>query len=305
MSGVGYQVPQDAGTVPVHVQVIDMEPFALDMIVPTYLAASDLTQRVARDAGLGAFWDDGTRRLFYLRARGRLLGDEEKLEDLGVVPHELLHLLPQPPEGSGVEERPPEYPPNQGYAGAGNLNVAGGSMIILGWTAVWAVALTVEQSVTLGLLPGVGLSLLVTSFARHLWGGVGSAIKIPLTAMTLFVPLLVLAAVPAVVSGASFQTLGLTLAAAFISGLFGIMLGWLAWYGAVEPLPNVTKKQVQEAAAAVTYPCGICGGQVTQDVKVDCRFGCGQVFHDGCYRAKEALASGDGCGVCGFRPANA
>ena len=73
--------PRDAGTVPVHVQVIDLEPFALDMVVPTFIPVSDLTQRVARDAGLGAFWEDGTRRHFYLRARGRLLQDHEKLEE--------------------------------------------------------------------------------------------------------------------------------------------------------------------------------------------------------------------------------
>src|SRR5688572_11896464 len=106
-------MPQDAQSVPVRVQVIDLEPFALDMVVPTYLPARDLTQRVARDAGLGAYWPDGTRRMFYLRARGRLLAEDERLQDLGVVAYELLHLLPQPPEGSGLEERPPEYPPNR------------------------------------------------------------------------------------------------------------------------------------------------------------------------------------------------
>ena len=124
MSVGAYQVPRDAGTVPVHVQVIDMKPFSLDLVVPTYLPARDLTQRVARDAGLGAYWPDGTRREYWLRARGRLLQAEEKLQDLGVVPYELLHLLPQPPPGSGLEERPPEYPVNKGYAAAGNLNVA-------------------------------------------------------------------------------------------------------------------------------------------------------------------------------------
>ena len=56
--------PQDAQTVPVHVQVIDLDPFALDMVVPTYLPASDLTQRVARDAGLGAYWPDGSSDFF-------------------------------------------------------------------------------------------------------------------------------------------------------------------------------------------------------------------------------------------------
>ena len=65
--------------------IIDLQPFTLDMVVPDYLPARDLTQRVARDAGLGGFWEDGTRRKYYLRARGRLLNDDEKLKDLGVV----------------------------------------------------------------------------------------------------------------------------------------------------------------------------------------------------------------------------
>src|SRR5690606_8320968 len=56
-----------AGTVQLHVQVLDVEPFSLDVELPTYLPARDLTQRVARDAGLGAYWEDGTRRRFWLR----------------------------------------------------------------------------------------------------------------------------------------------------------------------------------------------------------------------------------------------
>src|SRR5687767_1923910 len=181
MSVGAYQVPRDAGTVPVRVQVIDLQPFSLDLVVPTYLAASDLTQRVARDAGLGGYWPDGTRREYYLRARGRLMLPDEKLQDLGVVPHELLHLLPQPPAGSGLEERPPEYPKTHGYAAAGNLNVALALMAVFLWTAGWAAGLTVEHGLLLGLLPGVGLSLLCTTLARHLWGGLGSQIRIPVT----------------------------------------------------------------------------------------------------------------------------
>ena len=304
MAGVGYNAPKDAQTVPVHVQVIDLEPFALDMVVPTYLPARDLTQRVARDAGLGAYWPDGTRRNFYLRARGRLLAEEEKLQDLGIVPHELLHLLPEPPEGSGLEERPPEYPPNRGYAGAGNLNAVFGLVVVLSWTAAWAVAISASQSPLVGLLPGLGLSLLSTSFARHLWGGLGSSIKIPVTGLGVYLPLLGLVGIPAFVSGAADgYGIALVLGPAFIGGIFGVMLGWLAWYGAVEPLPKVSLKQVKDAEALVTYPCGICGGAVMQDVKADCRFGCGQVFHDGCYRAKQSLAASDGCAVCGFQPA--
>jgi uncharacterized ubiquitin-like protein YukD len=302
MSLGAYQTPRDAGTVPIHVQVIDLQPFSLDMVVPDYLPARDLTQRVARDAGLGAFWEDGTRRKFYLRVRGRLLTDEEKLRDFGVVPHELVHLLPQPPEGSGLEERPPEYPANKGYAGAGNLNVLGSMVVVLGWTAAWSVALSTWPSVILGLIPGVALSLLVTSFARHLWGGVGSQIRIPVTGLALFVSMLVLAGLFAWPLGADPADLAVALGTAFIGGAMGVLLGWLAWYGAVEPLPKVTHAEQKVGEASVTWPCGICGGAVTPDVKAECVYRCGRVFHVGCYQAKVAITDGASCAVCGFAP---
>ena len=41
------QGPKDAQTIPVHVQVVDLEPMTLDVIPPDYLPAADLTQRVA------------------------------------------------------------------------------------------------------------------------------------------------------------------------------------------------------------------------------------------------------------------
>ena len=295
--------PRDAGTVPIHVQVIDLESFSLEMTVPTYLPARDLTQRVARDAGLGAYWEDGTRRIFYLRARGRLLGEGEKLEDLGVVPYELLHLLPEPPANSGLEEQAPEYPPNQGYAAAGNVSAALGLAVVLLWTAAWAAALAVTPYWYVGLFPGVGLSLLCTTFARHLWGGLGGAIQVPITGLLVFVPLLLLAGGPALVSGVPFSVVLLCLTPALIGGILGVMLGWLAWYGAVEPLPERTVAEVVEASALVTWPCGLCGGQVTQDIKADCQFGCGRVFHEGCYRARRALTTSGACSVCGFQPA--
>ncbi|MEC8424617.1 MAG: EsaB/YukD family protein, partial [Myxococcota bacterium] len=119
------QQPQVQQTVRVRVQVIDLESFTLDLIVPTYLPARDLTQRVARDAGLEAYWPDGRRRLYWLRARGRLLGDEDKLEQLGVVDGELVYLLPEPPSGSGVVEQTPDHPENRGYAGKGVFALLG------------------------------------------------------------------------------------------------------------------------------------------------------------------------------------
>lgn len=283
-------------------QVIDVEPFALDMVLPAYLPASDLTQRVARDAGLGAYFEDGSRRTYYLRARGRLLRPEEKLQDLGIVPDELLHLLPEPAQGEGLRERPPEYPPPQGSRAAGSIQALGWAVVLLAWTGAWALALTVQQGVIDGLLPGVGLSLLCTTFSRHLWGGSGSAIRIPLTALPVYFGLMVVAAAPALIVGAPLAALALALGSAFIGGSMGVLLGWLAWYGAVEPLPAVQLQEVKKAEALVTWPCGVCGAAVTADVKAECQFGCGRVFHQGCYAARNALAPGGDCAICGFTP---
>ncbi len=299
--------PREAGTVAIHVQVIDLKPFSLNMVVPTYLPARDLTQRVARDAGLGAFWEDGTRRKFYLRVRGRLLDPEEKLQDLGVVAHELVHLLPEPPEGSGLEEQVPEYPANRGYAGAINLNIFASLAVIFVWSGAWAIGLsgwpqdqlTPWKSVLFGLFPGVALSLLVTSFSRHLWGGTGNRARIPMIGFVVFFSMLLLVGFFAFPLGAAPWDLVISLSTAAIAGGMGILLGWLAWYGAVEPLPKITVAQQKEGEALVTWPCGICGGPVTVDVKADCVRGCGRVFHEGCYQARQALSDGRTCAVCG------
>ena len=42
-------------TIQVRIQVIDMKPQVLDLRVPVYLKASDLSQRIIRDAGLEPF----------------------------------------------------------------------------------------------------------------------------------------------------------------------------------------------------------------------------------------------------------
>ncbi len=143
MSAVQGPNVQPQQTVQVRVQVVDLNSFTLDLQVPTYLPARDLTHRVAQDAGLGAFWPDGRRRLFWLRARGRLLQEHETLGDLGVVNGELVYLLPEPPAGSGVAEQPPEFPQSQGYAGKGLLVLLAATAGVLVWGLAWGVALTV------------------------------------------------------------------------------------------------------------------------------------------------------------------
>jgi uncharacterized ubiquitin-like protein YukD len=303
----------DAGTVAVRVQVIDVVPLALDLVIPNYLPARDLTQRIAVDAQLGAYRGDGTRRGFQLRARGRVLADDERLVDLGVGDGELLQLLPEPPDNH-VVEREPEYPITHPYVGAGWGNVLSGLLSLSLWTAGWAVALTAIPSLmlswggtarvaVLGVLPALGLALLATSFARHLLGGDGKRWVIPVLGLAVFAPLVVVAVVPAALLGVAPGALAVAVGLAAGAGIFGVMLGWLAWYGAVEPLPP-PKVAVSGAVgpAVVTVPCAICGGPVTPDVLAGCRFGCGRAFHVGCIKARESVSTGSACAVCGFQP---
>jgi uncharacterized ubiquitin-like protein YukD len=310
MSQLGAQA-QEAGTVIVRVQVVDVESAALDLMVPTYLPTKDVTQRIARDANLGAYWPDGTRRRFWIRARGRLLGEDEKLSDVGVVDGELIHILPQPPEGSGVIERPPEYPKTTGYRGGNIVVMIGSALTVLAFAALWAVSLTVDLGIgpalVLGAIPALAIALLSVSTARHLFGPPGSSIRIPLVGLVLFVPVFALAFIPGFVVGADVTGLGIAAGVGFVIGIAGIIMGWLAWFGAVEPLPEVNRAEetleaVQQASVA---QCAICGGDVDlndMEIRQDCGYGCGRVFHQGCYRARAAIAREGQCAVCGYQP---
>jgi len=295
--------PQDAQTVPVRVQIIELEPFALDLVIPSYLTVKDLSHRVAQDAGLGAFWEDGTRRIYWLRARGRVLQDHEKLQELGIVPHELLHLLPQPPVGSGVQERPPEYPENKGYAAGGNLALVGGIGQMAIWAGAWVMALSVDQSIIVAFLPAVAMALHVTSFARHIFGGVGSAVRIPAAGLAIYMPVMIM------VMLASWLWAGIApldmfgpLVLGVFGGFFGVLLAWLAWYGPVEALPERTIAHVLAEEQEAVYSCGICGLDVPPDVRSDCIYQCGRVFHSGCYAARQSVWNKEGCAVCGWMP---
>lgn len=300
---MAHQAPKDARTVKVRVQIIDMEPFTLDLVVPTYLPASDLTQRIARDAGLGATWPDGTRRLFWLRARGRVMRDEERLDDLGVIRDELVHLLPQPPPGSGVQERPPEYPENKGYAAAG-WGPAVSGLALVGLTAMaWAIGLLEVRNLLMALLPPTALALLATSLGRHLLGGEGSDLKIPALGAGITLPLWILSLVPMLLLVEQEPLeLALVVLPSALACLLGVTLGWLAWYGAVEPLPKITKAEVQHQEQVAVYNCGICGLEVQPEVRAPCQYACGRIFHSGCLQARTAVHQGSGCAVCGFQP---
>jgi uncharacterized ubiquitin-like protein YukD len=297
----------DPNTVTVRVQVIDLKPFTLDLQLPTYLPARDLTQRVARDAGLEAHWGDGRRRLYWLRARGRLMADEEALADLGVVQGELVYLLPEPPAGSGVVERTPEYPETHDYSGAGVGAIVASLAMVLAWSAGWGVALAHDRGTATVTLPALALGFFCASLARHAWGGRGNQARIAATGLALHLLFTVIAYLgPVAVSDAKATDAWQAVTPGILTGIVGVLLGWLAWWGAVEPLPA---REVVEAEAArpeeAAVPCGICGGMVDPGVRAACVHGCGQVFHQGCWRAKVAVYRGDAntCAICTRRVA--
>ncbi|MFT5679328.1 MAG: putative ubiquitin-like protein YukD [Myxococcota bacterium] len=303
-------------TVTLRVQVVDMQSFTLDLQVPTFLPAQDLTQRIVRDAGLDSHWQNGQRRLYWLRARGRLLGDKETLSQLGVIDGELVYLLPEPPHGSGVLEQPPDYPENFGYAGSGIPALMSTVGLVVAWAVGWGAALSVSRQLGVVLLPGVGLGLLCCNFARHAWGGQAYRARVALTALVLFIMMMaltlavtaaadllapsVLTALPGRAVPPTFEVIFRDVAPGVITGFLGVFVGWLAWWGAVEPLPEQapTIEAAQEAVAVVD--CGICRGSVTAEVRMDCPFNCGQHFHSGCYQARVAVYRGDQrfCAVC-------
>jgi uncharacterized ubiquitin-like protein YukD len=289
-------------TVRVRVQVIDMQPQLLQLQLPTYLPTRDITQRIARDAGLTAHWQDKRRRLYWIEARGRLLGEDETLADLGIVNHELIYLLPEPPAGSGVEEQVPQYPENRGYAGKGLGAVAMSLLILLVWAVLWGIALTVERSTWAVAIPGIATGLFSVSLSRHMWGGLGSQLRILLTAAPVFVLVFVVVFLPTIMtSGLDAVSVAYRESVVgFVTGFVGIFLGWLAWWGSVEPLPAVEQKVEVAQQQVVTANCGICQGGVTPDVRKDCEYGCGHVFHTGCHQARLAVYRGDPrfCAVC-------
>lgn len=298
---------QPEQTVRVRVQVIDMQPQLLDLQLPTYLPARDITQRIARDAGLTAHWADKRRRLYWLRARGRLLGDNETLAELGIVNHELIYLLPEPPAGAGVEEQVPDYPETIGYPGKGLGAVLGSLGVLVVWCVAWGIALMVERNHFTVLVPGLAAGLLTVSLARHMWGGHGKQPKIPLTAVIIFLSLFVVVFLPSVLAEGLEHVVEVysQSVAGLITGLVGILLGWLAWWGAVEPLPEKTVQEQVAETQVVTVACAICTGEVTPEVRTDCPHGCGHVFHSGCHQARLAVYRGDPrfCAVCNTRVA--
>ena len=107
---------------------------------------------------------------------------------------------------------------------------------------------------------------------------------------------------PAVAMGADVFGVFLDSLAGLFLGLVGVLFGWVAWWGPVEPLPLTPMEELVEASPEQqSVPCGICSGVVESRVLMQCQYGCGRAFHQGCYQARVAVSrnSGTECGVCG------
>ena len=290
----------DEQTVSVRVQVIGVKSFTLDLTLPTYLPTKDVTQRIARDAGLDAYDENAKRRNFWMRARGRLVLEHETLADIGVVNGELVYLLPEPPPGSIVEEQVPHYPVNRGYAAKGTGPLIAAFLGLFTWAVLWGVTLTVERSIWTVVLPGITMGLICTNLSRHMWGGYGTQARIAATALGLFVLMFGVVFVPVIVGGESAAAVYQESIYGFVTGVFGVMLGWVAWWGAVEPLPSIDVVEEIESEAVAQLLCGVCGQTVESHVQEACIYGCGKVFHTGCIEARRAVYRGDRryCLVC-------
>jgi hypothetical protein len=289
------QAPRDAETVPVRVQVIDLQPRVVDVVVPTFLTAGDLTQRIARDAGLGAWWEDGTRRAFWLRARGRVLGPEERLVDVGVVPHELLHLLPEPRLGASVHEREPGWTPD-GAVISSRWSRWMRTLMTLIWAGLWCIASVTAPGHSVAWWGAMGLALLLRGAVAG-WSP-GEVWWLDLVMAVALWPMLAGGALYALGIDAVFGLSWLVTSA--LGGITGHAIAHLVALGPTDPVDLGGRAEaVAGAAVHDAASCFVCQGSVQEEVLAHCRYGCGRVMHTGCQSACEAAATGPGCEVCG------
>lgn len=272
----------------VRVQVIDAQPSILSTTVATYLPMDQLTQLIARESGLQAFWPNGVRRLYWLRARGRLLKPNETLAEVGVVGDELVYLLPQPPPDMAAYEQSPDYPEWHPYLGQRYPVLFLGLFGVVFWGLGWALLMQYDPSWWMLFLPGFGFGVLNVHFARHIWGGRASHVRILITASVfMFIVVLMSMSFVLILPFEWGDTSGLDffkkMLPGLISALIAVMVTYLAWWGPVEPLtigPKAAEEERKEDALPI---CGICGTGVEADVQTRCQYSCARIFHTGCY----------------------
>lgn len=288
------------------VQIIDMQPRQIDVDVPAYIPADDLSQRVIRDAGLQSHWSTGYRRNYYVRARGRVLAPKETLESVGLVDGELIYLLPEVDVQKGVLEQNPEYPEVRPYLGQGITQLVMVLVLLLVYASLWGMALTTSTHWVVTIAPSLGVSVICVSFARHAWGGRAFSWQVGVTALVLYlIALIPPFFAPSLQQGFVLAEFAKILAPGIIIGFAGIIVSWIAWWGSVEPLHQQSVEIQRTLEQQVTFTCGICARAIEPQYDSVCEYNpqCGKHFHKGCVQAKVASYQGDPrlCPVCTVR----
>ncbi len=291
-----------AQTLLLRVQVVDVKSATLNLQLPTFLPAKDLSQRIARDAGLQAHWPDGSRRQYWLRARGRILEPNETLASLSIVSHELLHLLPEPPADTDVIEQ--EHLIDEPPAAIGGNTQLGMALVgTLVWSVLWGISLTTPHGLLVSLFGGFALGALSSTVAHHLIELESRSVKKALSGLGITLITLPLVFVPGLSLGFPVGELLAGNLVGMVAAPAGALVGWIAWWEAVEPLPESVRNQEGISTATAAHalpPCSLCGGLVEEAVKVGCPYGCEKVFHTGCFQARSSLnKEEDNCGLCG------
>ena len=89
-----------------------------------------------------------------------------------------------------------------------------------------------------------------------------------LTSLAVMVPSLLLAFVIAARLGdLEADALKFFAVSGLAWGMVGVMLGWLAWWGAVDPLPERPDDDLAVEEVAAVVDCGLCGQDVAPDVR--------------------------------------
>lgn len=304
-------------TVRVRIQVVDVAPQLLDVDVANYLPSKDLSQRVAKDAGLMAYWPDGRRRHYWLRARGRILHPDERLVDMGVINNELLHLLPEPESGGAVQERPlgieAAAPPR------GRLQVWGLRLVMSGvWSMCWILVMRESMDPVVAALGSAVLAAFwstwmnaggeeersfVTAIVRGAWGWLPWAlVACVMVEQSVEACALLLEDTgnwnsPKMRPCIDASRVGLVILA---SGGLGLVWGWLA---SLPILPRLSRGIERVAVAAyqsvAEAPCGVCETSVGGLEQVSCPYNCARVFHSGCLKTSMSMSRDDTrCPMC-------
>jgi hypothetical protein len=287
--------PEDAKTVPVRVQVIDLQPRIVDLVVPTFMPADDLTQRIARDAGLGGWWEGGRRRTYWLRARGRILQASERLADVGVVPYELLHLLPEPRSEDHVRERDAGLPDVVPLSFMSRLVR---TLAALAWVGLWVIAVGADGRPAVMWWGAFILAYLVRGVVDGWWSTGGRWGQLGVAGV-LTAPLCLPAMANAWMVSIDPSLFLLELAMTALGMGVGTAVAHLVWMGPVSEVTAIVRAASGESVRARDeLKCFVCGEMIDLEVLTYCRYGCGRPMHSGCQKLREAMTTGPPCEVC-------